>query len=256
MSISKELSLPNGFQSWNQEWVDGIYIDNIRNLRFYLEHHKDTPCKVYTQHQVFYENGVLKQTRSSPNWDGGMVTYATCKHFMRSQKSKNWEGTIVCGLCPKHCKENCLLFVGAVWKQFPSNYTLSGVLNTTYPKIYRAKLSLYNPRGDLYVPKSILNGTKEIHNHTNYVAPINHTRSVEYYASSPGSVGDEHGVPKWWRDIEYLPNHGNRPKVFIMNPCWLFSKPLLWSLVAPGRAVVNLTAKQLLDSFVGHPNAT
>lgn len=253
--VSRSLLLPQGYQKfdWYKEGTvneHGVYLNDWQSLRNELSR-GGQELYLYTQHEIFYAGGILKQTRSSPNWDGGMVTYATCKHNMRTY-GKEWKGTWVAGLCPKRCKENCLLFCGRVCQVFDSNYLLSRFLRKEYPDVWKYKRAMINPRGDLYSPHMLLRG-EEMYDHRHFKIPLGHTRSTEFYNESPGSVSDrEDGkIPKWWRDLEYL-QRGRRPPVFILTPCWLFSRPIVWCRgLEPGRAALRITVEDLAKSLMG-----
>lgn len=237
---------------WYKEGVTnnyGVTLNDPEGLRSALAGLQE-PLYLYTQHEIFLGNE-LEQTRSSPNWLGGMVTYATCKHNMRTYNRGDWQGRWIAGLCPKKVTENCVLFVGKVMQQFTSNYLLSGTLKNTYPDVYSAKRASSDPRGDLYTPRRRLDTLEEWYDHNNFIEPPGHTRSTEYYKKSPGSVSERADglIPKWWRDIEYQSAAGVRPPVFILDPCWLFSKPLVYTAYVPGRASLRLTCNQLAASL-------
>lgn len=253
-----------GYQSF--EWYKQgkanhhrVTLNDLVGLKAALMKEDQQILHLYTQHQIFFRDGVLQQTRSSPNWLGGMVTFATCKHFMRCGNAGDWEGKWIVGLCPKKETNNCLLFAGQVFKQFPSNYVMAGAIQTSYPDVYKAKRASDDPRGDLYTSRRRLRKVEEQYDHANFLEPPNHTRSVEYYKHSPGSVSDrEDGkVPKWWRDLEYAQQRASgavvRPPVFMLAPCWLFSQPMAYTAYSPGRACLRLTTGQLATSLVSSP---
>lgn len=249
-----------GYQDWS------AYQDGENDFENYLNLPKTKTSKVlkpfkseemylYTQHQIYYREGILQQTRSSPNFEGGIVTYSTCKHNMRTyNKPKGWAGIWIGGLCPAECERNCLLFVGRVAMQHRSNYGLGKFLKKVYPYVWRIKQADTNPRGDIYTPKrtsGFMESTvAQLYDHNNFEEPPNHTRSTEFYKKSPGSVSErEDGkIPKWWRDIEYL-YRSRRPPSFILSPCLLFNKPVLWSGMKPGRACLRITVGEFINSL-------
>jgi hypothetical protein len=252
-TVSSSLELPDGYQHWDWDWRAGTKVNGADDMRIDMSN-CDTDLYLYTQHEVFYEQGdVIRQTRSAPNWDGGVVTMATCKHHMRTT-DRRWEGTWIAALGPKHCAENTLLFVGMVYKEFESNYELGQWLKRTYRAAYDAKLATCNPRGDIYTPKKELL-PKQRFDHKNFVTPEGHTRSTEFYKKSPGSTSDrpDGKVPKWWRDVEYVGRGQRRPPVFVLRPVYLFSQPTLWTTYKPGRACLRLTPGQLAASLRGSP---
>lgn len=206
--ISPSLELPNGYQKfcWYTPtactWKDPeVYLDQVDSMEEHLSREPSgTVVRMYTQHLIKYQEGIFKQTRSSPNWEGGLVTYATCKHNLRSTIT-DWEGVWLVGLCPKNCESNAVLFAGKISSVFSSNYSLRSHIIHQYPKsVYRAKNAHINPRGDLYTPVEELSGD-EVYDHNNYREPPNHTRSVEHYTHSAGTPIPADGkIPKWWRD--------------------------------------------------------
>lgn len=250
--------LPSDCQQLNYYrtgWNEGdIWLDDLDSLSDSLRQVSTVPVisvlYLYTHHQVYLESGVLKHTRSSPNWEGGIVTYATCKHNLRCT-DRSWQGVWLAGLCPRDCADNTVLFMGVVASEFRSNYHLSTYLRGASPQAYQAKRSSSNPRGDLYQPLRPLSlHSADIHDHRNYEEPPNHVRSVEFYKSSPGSLSNrpDGRIPKWWRDVEYV-QRGRHPLVFILSPCWLFSRPTLWTDRRPGRAVLKLNPGLFLNSL-------
>lgn len=253
-SWSTSLELPDGYQnfSWYKPGINpnGIWLDDTQSLLQALGSANKARTYVYTHHQVFHEDNTIKHTRSSPNWEGGLVTYSTCKHLMRSYAVGSWVNTWLVGLGPKECADNCVMFIGRVSQQFESNHELYRHLQTKAKSVLVAKRADTNPRGDLYTPVRRL-VEDEVYNHANYLEPPNHTRSLEMYKKSPGSVSDrEDGkIPKWWRDLEYL-QRGRRPVLFTLSPCWLYSKPVLWTSYSPKRAVLKVDTELVLKSLI------
>jgi hypothetical protein len=242
VTVSRSLSLPNGYQHFDWNFDKSVVLNDPDALRLEMNE-LPGPLQLYTQHEIFLENDTIKHTRSSPNWDGGLATFATCKHLMRSY-AYDWKGTWLVGLCPAFLSSNTILFAGRIDEVFDSNYDLSRRVMDIGGLIYDAKNAMINPRGDLYEPKTKLSG-EERFNHERYEPPPNHTRSLEYYEKSPGS---KYGaVPKWWRDVEYM-MHGRRPKVFILRPFHVFSKPSVWTSIIPGRATRRLSTTEFISS--------
>lgn len=225
----------------------GVALDNPDLMIKTMSEDDLAEMYLYTQHQIDLVDDELQQTRSSPNWDGQMVTFATCKHNMRTYSRDTWVGTWIGGLCPKSCSNNCLLFAGKIEREFESNYDYSNWLRQNRNQVWLAKRASNNPRGDCYTPRRELDG-KERFDHRNFIAPEGHTRSVEFYDKSAGSVSDrEDGkIPKWWRDIEYQ-QHKRHPPVFVMNPCFIFSKPMFWTKLNPGRATLRLAVNSFVE---------
>jgi len=219
---------------------NGIWLDDYRFLK---SQKSDQKLYLYTQHEIFLGK-TLQQTRSSPNWQGGLTTFATCKHHMRTFNN-DWSDMWIAGLCPA-ALNNAVLFCGKIKKLFKSNYDLSRWLKRNNKEAFKAKQANKDPRGDLYKPKAVLSG-EQVFNHENFVKPKNHTRSLEYYSKSPGSVSIrlDGKIPKWWRDIEYT----KHPPVFILDPVVLFTQPTVLTSYEPKRATLSLTLKQFTRSL-------
>lgn len=257
LEISKSLELPDGFQSL--EWLkrkpkkSSVFDSRLadKDTINYLKKLDKRSLYLYTQHEIFQDESSLelRQTRTSPNWEGGIVTYSTCKHNFRCYKKPTWIDTWIAGLAPAHLG-NCLMFVGRIAAEFDSNYALACCLQDSYPEAYTVKRALSNPRGDLYTPKKKTLNLVERYNHRSFIAPRNHTRSVEYYKKSPGSDSErEDGlIPKWWRDIEYQVR-GVRPPSFILSPCYVFPTPLVYTSYNPKRATLKLDTNSFAQSL-------
>jgi len=245
MTVSRSLDLPDGYQHHDWDWDRSVVLNDPDRLVSDMGSYQG-PLQLYTQHEIFLEGGVIKHTRSSPNWDGGLATFATCKHMMRSY-AYDWKGTWLVGLCPAHLASNTVLFAGRVDEVFRSNYDLGRRIYDIDRRVYEAKAASGdgNPRGDIYSPIDDLTDEQK-YDHNYFIPPLGHTRSLEFYEKSPGSQPGV--VPKWWRDIEYE-LHGRRPPVFILRPFHLFTKPMLWSNVLPGRATMRRSTFEFLSNI-------
>jgi hypothetical protein len=254
--ISESLELPDGYQRWDWykpgENPNGVWLNDVNQMTLDLQNAGDEELYLYTQHEIFCESAVIKQTRTTPNWEGGVVTFCNCKHLMRTYTKETWRGIWIAGLCPRDCVNNTFLFVGRIEHSFDGNYTLGQWLAKNHPAARRAKLAHKNPRGDVYDPQygySVVSYGRRYH-HDTFTEPVNHCRAVETYKKSPGSTLREDGtVPKWWRDLEYV-QRGTRPPVFVLSPCFLFSRPLVWTSLDPKRAALRITAGRLAGTLV------
>lgn len=164
-------------------------------------------CYAYPQHEIYLsDKGTFLQTRSGPNWQGGVLTLATCKHYLRSTRpAQGWPGTWLAGFTPKINGENYLLYVAQVALAFENNQLLGDHLRKYDRKAYTAKNAFYNVVGDVY--------------------PCNGPDAYDLrnYAVHPEHVRQElkKGAPKWHSDINY-----KRPApVFIMGG-YLYSRPM------------------------------
>lgn len=245
--ISSSLQLPDGYQSFDWDWHKDTHLNDPEGLQDALQDDADAGMYLATHHRMVMQDGIIKQQRSSPNWDGGMVTYATCKHLMRTY-DKEWEGMWIGGLTPKECGDNTAFLCGKIHRVFNSNAAMGRYLKKKHRSVWNAKRAIHNPRGDVY---DVASETSNPWEHTTYTAPTGHTRSEEFYSKSPGSVSDrEDGkIPKWWRDMEYKNRQGRRPVLFLLSPVWIFSTPHLWTDYHPGRATLKLTAGEFANSL-------
>ena len=168
-------------------------------------------CYAFPLHQVYLVDDRFEQTRSGPNWQGGVMTLTTCKHFMRTTR-EDWVGAWLAAFTPKIDGENYLLSLMQVHQQFESNYALGVYLRAHRPDVYAAKRTDKNPLGDIYHPKRQLAGTA-IRDHRNYTVHPNHVRWEL-----------KNGAPKWYSDINY--QKGRRaPAALLFDTQYLFSRP-------------------------------
>lgn len=183
---------------------------------------KKDEVRTFPLHQIYLEDGVFKQTRSGPNWEGGILTLSTCKHYMRTAK-KDWEGLWLAGFTPKvGCDENYLLFLARIEHVFDSNYDLGQWMWRHFPATWKEKNALRNPFGDIYPPKRTDLSDRAKYNPRNFHVPDGHCRM---------EMDKKWGVPKWTKDIDYEAK-GVRPKCFVFTSVKLFKKPT-WIATRP-----------------------
>lgn len=175
---------------------------------------------VYPHHQIELVDGELHQTRSGPNWEGGMVTLTTCKHLMRTYSSVTDEKKKVAliGLTNNLEGHNYLLYAGVIDMRFDSNHELGEWLRLYCSDTYRAKLATDNPRGDIYEP--------------NATPHEDHVRYTEY----------SKGQRKYIKDLEYRNNRGVAPKCLTIDPVTVYTKPMYSWTGKLGRSGVSFTS--------------
>lgn len=244
---SRSLELPDGYQVIKESNLNNSLFIN-RNLRDMVARLKESedPLYLFTHHEVFFTEGVIKQTRSSPNWEGGMFSFATCKHQMRTWKDPEaWVGTWLVGVGPRAIG-NPILYIAKIIHSFPSNLDYSTWLRAKHPQTAAIKSADNNPRGDWYTPTKTLahklsmpGGKYQKWIYGSFVEPKDHTRSVETYKD---------GTPKWWRDIEYR-SHNRYPPVFIGMPAFVYPQRILETAYHPGRAVLKLNTVDFAESL-------
>lgn len=234
--------MPDTLQEYARyEGLNNVQLDDTSFLRRALRrdaNRRDPAVYCFTLHEIFYEEGIFKQTRSSPNWQGDVCTMATCKHQMRSWLTPDdWLGKWCLAVTPRHCADNSIFFAGRVDQTFASNYDY-GAWTVRNKKLYAAKRADRDPRGDVYLPRKDRNVSGELrYYHGNFHEPPNHTRSLETYSD---------GTPKWWKDIDYK-LYERRPPVLLFRPAIIFSRPQARLNIPLGRAVRKLTCRQLLQ---------
>ena len=180
-----------------------------------IQAHDDDVVRTYPQHQIYLEDGVFNQTRSGPNWEGGLLTLTTCKHYMRTA-NVDWQYTYLAGFTPKTtCGDSYLLYLARVARVFDSNYDLGNYLMDNHPEAWEAKLAVNSPFGDIYSPLHKLSD-KTKYNPKHYKTPVGHTR-MEH--------DKKFNAPKWHRDIKYEKG-GRRPVTFLFDNVHLFRKPV------------------------------
>ena len=203
----------------------------------------DAEVRSFPHHEIFLDEGegTFIQTRSSPNWQGGMMTFSTCKQHLRTFKEpKDWLGVYLAGFTPKtDTGANWLLYVARVDIAFESNYDLHEWLHAEYPDILQAKLAIDDPCGDVYTPKQpVLTGENRFVAGNFHPPPPDHTRS---------ELQSDGVTPKWHKDIEYRGNGGRHPPVFALGPASLWTRPKFQASVPLHRSGFKSTGKQLKE---------
>lgn len=186
---------------------------------------------VYPHHQIeLSDDNELEQTRSGPNWEGGMVTMATCKHFLRTYSSIKPKKVALCGITNKIEGENYLLYIGVIDKSFDSNYELGRYISSINQFAFDTKLATNNPLGDIFEPDEDLED-EERYDSLNFIEPHDdHCRFVEFSDNQP----------KYIKDIEYQTRSGRRPKCLILDPVTVHDTPLYTFTGKLGRASIAL----------------
>ncbi len=111
----------------------------------------------YVIASVRFDGDCLKQAGCGPNFEGGLITLCTCKHWMRaSGTTEDWEGRWVAGFTSVNVTDprgNYLVYLMRVGKAFRSHRDLWE--SEELPQRARqAKRTDRHTRGDVYVPKN------------------------------------------------------------------------------------------------------
>jgi hypothetical protein len=204
-----------------------------------LKQDQDAECYAYPHHEIELVDGLFHQTRSGPNWQGGLMTLATCKHYLRQTRPIGlWVGVWFAGFAPRTATpgDNYLLYLARVGGSFCSNYQLGRALPSG---TYRAKLATHNPLGDIFEPKKRLLTEVDQYSYRNFVEPVGHVRQTEFYKD---------GSPKWHRDIQYFRNR--HPAALLMDEVFLFNRPVYKTNRELHRSGFKCTIGELVRNYL------
>ncbi len=128
---------------------------NLGNLRRSMN--KTNPSAViycYVISSVRKRDGELQHYGCGPNWQGGIITLCTCKHFMRSfLEVESWPGTWIAGFSNVRAGDgaNVLVYMMRVKKAFESHCELWYALPHQV-RLAKAANRKHNVFGDVYRP--------------------------------------------------------------------------------------------------------
>lgn len=223
------------YQQSPDRWYDSL--DTLEDLRVFFSDVETV--YVYTHHEIDLINGELKQSRSGPNWEGGLATLATCKHFLRTWKDFN-PGVGIVGVTNKLDGYNFLLYAGIVERSFESNYDLGQYLKSIDPEVYKTKLMTNNRLGDIAEPVGKLTGSDRFESLNFHSPKEDHCRLIEM---------DSNGEQKWLKDIEYSTRSCKRPQTALLEPVMVSSRPELALRVKLGRTGRKVSGAELPSMF-------
>ena len=156
------------------------------------------------------------QYGSAPNWQGGVLTLCTCKHWMRSFGAPDdWQGRWIAGFSGVRAGDgrNALVFLARVGAAYDSQATLwrSGVLGV---RARDAKAATRYRHGDLFEPKS---------------ARSDPYRPRAYHTPCPEH--DHFPNRNWYGDIDYVGAGGHRPALLVgeVTETYLWDQPIIYS---------------------------
>ena len=180
-----------------------------------IEDFEDSAVYSYIVDTVEYEDGLLYQTGSGPNFQGDLVTLCSCKHMMRTFLDvESWRGVWVAGYTSsRDLGSNRLFYLMRVSQAFRSHYDLwnSDSISTSTKTAKAAHLDRF---GDLYRPDR-----EEIRPYISwhYAAPCK-----DHVHCEPGD---------WHKDIRYRAWYGRRPALLVGDPefSFLWNRPLIRS---------------------------
>ena len=165
----------------------------------------------YIVDTVEYEEGRLRQCGSGPNFQGGLITLCSCKHWMRTARhTESWKGVWVAGFTRKSLG-NRLFYLMRVSEAFESHSKLW--FSDLIPEETKdAKVADLGKFGDIYRPKV---GSGNPYCHQSYLPPC---KSHVHRRSN-----------LWHKDIKHTLGYGKRPSALLVGDpeySFLWDKPI------------------------------
>lgn len=184
----------------------------------------------YVVRSIGLNDGVLLQTGCGANFDGGVITLATCKHAMRATlTSRAWRGKWIAGFTSwteEFHRHQYLVYLMRVGEAYDSHFDLvEGFRSTGRGAVVDAKDSTKTELGDLILPNS------------NCLNPGDKWAVSGY---TPPRIGHVHRQTRqestWHEDVSYSDRYGRRPALLVGDAFWSFAwqAPLVCRAV-PGR---------------------
>ena len=169
--------------------------------------------RAYVVTTLDLQGGYLRQLGSAPNFQGGLITLCSCKHYMRTSfpDIESWKGVWVAGYTGSSRKKPCrnkLFYLMRVSLVFDSHRELW--FSDSVPEdTKRAKVAHLSKFGDIYKPKS---ESGDAH------SPLRYRRPCKYHV--------HHASGLWRDDINYCKGYGGRkPALLVGDPEYSF----LWN---------------------------
>ena len=185
---------------------------------------KETYAYVLTS--VGCDGGIFRQNGSAPNFQGGVLTLCTCKHYMRTsgvplEKDNGWKSYWLAGFTSKKICDGkqWLFYLANIQQSYKSHSDLwhDKALWIKYEK--NAKCASGNPLGDIFKPKNNLkrNG-REKYDWEKYCEPCeNHSHG-------------QNGNTEWHKDIGHNYKTENPARLLVAEPehTFLWTKPKIF----------------------------
>lgn len=166
-----------------------------------------TPIYCYVISSVRKKDGILQHYGCGPNWQGGLITLCTCKHYMRTFfEVSEWPGTWIAGFSNVRAGSgaNVLIYMMRVKHAFESHYELWHALprQVRWAKAADRKANIL---GDIYRPlgKTTLKGRfKKASYHQPCLSHVHFdgwVKDIDYkqYRRAAMLVGDERSSYVW-----------------------------------------------------------
>ena len=205
-----------------QEWPRGNKLKENMNktlntLKRVLEKSKGT-IYVYVLTTVKANgHGGFIQMGSAPNFQGGLITLCTCKHWMRTWRTPDaWKNVWIAGFTGVNIlgdHKNYLFYLMQVQKAFYSHKELWDWLD---PTVKKAKNASKHKCGDVYEPTPNLTDPFDP---SHYCEPIKEPKHVHFKNND------------WFKDINYTNTKTKRhPAVLVGAPeySFLWSRPKIY----------------------------
>ncbi len=192
-----------------------------------------TAIYCYVMSSVRKRGGILQHYGCGPNWQGGLITLCTCKHFMRNFLDVNkWLGTWVAGFSNVRAGSgvNVLIYMMRVKDAFESHYKLWYALPRQV-RWAKAADRKFNILGDIYRPK--VRPTQK--------SPFSKTR---YHKPCPSHVH----IDGWAKDIDYKMYRRAAMLVGDKKSSFVWNQPKIAFDHNIGRGQVKYSLKDFLHS--------
>jgi hypothetical protein len=181
-------------------------------------------------------DGSLQQKGCAPNWQGGIITLCTCKHFMRTfLETADWKGKWIAGFTSVNDgvdKKNALVYLMQVKDAFESHFDLWDNLPANTRKV---KSAHENVLGDVFEPQKTL-AIMDRNSHFTYCPP--HGSHAHIKENS------------WHQDIEYRRNNRNAALlVGDTENSFLWDKPHVVANNQLSRGQKKMSLKDFFDSI-------
>jgi len=151
---------------------------SLNNLKKLMATYENKEIYSYVLTTVNHKDGTFKQTGTGPNFEGGLITLCTCKHYMRAYKDpKDWEGVWISGLVNKNNK-TYLLYIMKVKNAVDNMYDLCKMLPHKTLEIKSANNSIF---GDVYTPVKNFISSDDKFDVKNYNKPIKGHKHKKIY---------------------------------------------------------------------------
>jgi hypothetical protein len=141
-------------QSVMQDYDSNVQNLNAKDLRERLRKFQNEQVYTYVIDTLRLIDGLYHQTASAPNFEGGVITLCTCKHWMRTFKpAKDWgNGVWVAGFTGlTHTDGQTLVYLMRIGEAF-DNFRALWNDSKLARQVKKTKSATNNPLGDFYEP--------------------------------------------------------------------------------------------------------